>query len=337
MESEIPPRWATPLLLPFVPAYAAAVAWRNRRYDRLQGVARLDPAVISVGNLVMGGTGKTPVCRWLVEAVQSSGMRAGIAMRGYRASETGVSDEAAEYAMEMPDVPLAIGPDRVASIRALDPMPDCIVLDDGFQHRRVHRDLDVVLVDASRTGLDRPMLPAGPRRESLGALRRADAVIITRASGTDPSLSDTIAKHHGRPPIAWTTHRWTGLVEHRGDRRVVLDVEAVAGRPLFGVFGIGNPGAIRQAVLDAGGDLRGCRILRDHAAYTPAMISDLVVKARAAGADAIFTTAKDWVKWVPHSDRLDGMPVLVPKLRINFLEGEPAFRAMLGEALRLGG
>lgn len=337
MPSEIPPRWATPFLLPFVPAYAAAVAWRNRRFDREVGVARIDPIVVSVGNIVMGGTGKTPVCRWLAETASDNGFRPAIAMRGYRASANGLSDEAAEYAMEIPDVPIALGADRYASIQQLQSTPDCVILDDGFQHRRLHRDLDLVLIDASRTGLDRPMIPAGPRRETLGSLGRADAVIVTRATKVDPRLARVIQRHHGRAPIAWTRHRWRGMTEYRGEERRFQEVDSLKGRSIFAVFGTGNPESIRHSVVEAGADLRGVRFFRDHATYTPATLSELAAEARRAGAEAIFTTAKDWVKWASDADRLDGMPVLVPKLRIDFLQGESDLRALVLEVLRRGG
>ena len=333
MSSEVPPRWIAPFLLPFVPAYAAAVAWRNGRFDRGVGVQRVSPPVISVGNIVMGGTGKTPICRWLAERACEAGIRPAIAMRGYRSSATGISDEAAEYAMEIPNVPIAIGADRIASIRRLDPAPDCVILDDGFQHRRLHRDLDLVLVDASRSGLDRSMIPAGPRRESLASLRRADAVIVTRAATSDPALARDIERHHGRPPIAWTRHRWSGLDEHRGDARNPLPVSSLEGRPVFAVFGTGNPDSIRRSVMDAGTDLRGFRFLRDHARYTPEVLSRLAARARSLGAEAIFTTAKDWVKWSSLVAHLDGMPVLVPKLRIDFLQGESELRSRVMRVL----
>ena len=136
-------------------------------------------------------------------------------MRGYRAGATGISDEAAEYASRIPEVPLAVGADRIPAVAAVPGPPGSIVLDDGFQHRRVHRDLDIVLVDAVRSGFDRGMLPSGPRREPRSALRRADVVVVTRASKIDPVLAAEIERHHGRPPLAWTRHAWTGLTTPR--------------------------------------------------------------------------------------------------------------------------
>ena len=329
MRGDVPPRWATPFLLPFVPIYAAAVAWRNRRFDRGGGGRRVDPPVVSVGNLVMGGTGKTPVCRWLAETMLESGTRPAIAMRGYRSAATGLADEAAEYRADLPGVPLAIGADRWAAIGRLEPTPDCVILDDGFQHRRLHRDLDLVLVDASRSGLDRPMIPAGPRREPLESLRRADAVIVTRAASVDSAISRLIERHHGRPPLAWTRHLWTSIDERRATGVETMGVESLRDRPVFAVFGTGHPDSIRRGLVEEHADLRGFRFLRDHARYSPETLRAVASDARRSGAEAIFTTAKDWVKWEPHVECLEGMPVLVPKLRIDFLEGEAALRSRL--------
>ena len=135
--------------------------------------ATLRAAVSSRANiLVAGGTGKSPVCRTISTHLLRSGRRPAIAMRGYRAGATGVSDEAAEYASRIPEVPLAVGADRIAAIAALEDPPGSIVLDDGFQHRRVHRDLDIVLVDAVHSGLDNTAVGNVFRRESESEVGR---------------------------------------------------------------------------------------------------------------------------------------------------------------------
>ncbi|MDA1026189.1 MAG: tetraacyldisaccharide 4'-kinase [Planctomycetota bacterium] len=328
-----PPRWASILLRPASFCFEAVVHLRRRRFDAGRGVVHLGMPVISVGNLTAGGTGKTPMCRWIAGRIQDAGRRPAIALRGYRAAATGFSDEAAEYEERLEGVPIAIGADRVASVAQIEPPPELLVLDDGFQHRRVHRDLDVVLIDASRSGLDRPMLPAGPRREPCSALRRADVVIVTRSTGVDRALSDLIEHHHGRPPLAWTRHRWTSVLEYRDGKKAELAIEQLRGRRLATLFGVGNPASIRDAVEAAGSEIVHDEPARDHAAYDAASVSRLVVAARAAGADAVITTFKDWVKLRLHSRSLDGLPVLVPMVEIEFLEGEKDFRERIDEVL----
>ena len=145
--------------------------------------------VVSVGNLSVGGTGKSPFTRRLAEAIIASGGKPAIALRGYRSRSTGGSDEAREYEDSLPDVPILVGADRARTIlSALESAPgsfDCVVLDDGFQHRRLHRDLDIVLVDSSRSDVFGDLLPNGWLREPVTALSRADCVALTNHPDKD--------------------------------------------------------------------------------------------------------------------------------------------------------
>ena len=186
------PGWVSGMLSPLAGIYGRVVAGRNRRFDAGEGVVDLKEPVISVGNLTLGGTGKTPVCQYLVSVLREAGRTPAIAMRGYGASSDGVSDEALEYSSMFEDLPLAVGADRVVSLEALRKKSafDCVVLDDGFQHRRIARDLDIVLIDATRPGLDDRLLPAGRLREPPSSLARADIVLVTRATtGVDDELA----------------------------------------------------------------------------------------------------------------------------------------------------
>jgi tetraacyldisaccharide 4'-kinase len=157
-------------------AYGLGVRARNSLWDaNIRKPTSVGIPVISVGNVSVGGTGKTPFVRWCVEALQASGHHPVIALRGYGA-RGGVSDEAEEFRAMLPGVPVAVGADRVASIaraRAADQRIDCAVLDDAFQHRQIARDLDIVLVDAGRPAINGALLPAGWLREPARALRRA--------------------------------------------------------------------------------------------------------------------------------------------------------------------
>ena len=328
-----PPRWASIVLRPTSWCFEAIVRIRGRRFDSGRGVVHLGMPVISVGNLIAGGTGKTPMCRWITERLQASGTRPAIALRGYRAAATGFSDEATEYGEMLDDVSIAVGADRVASVASIDPPPQVLVLDDGFQHRRVHRDLDVVLIDATRSGLDGPMLPAGLRREPCAALARADVVIVTRSSGVDQKLSDLIERHHGRPPLAWTRHRWATALEFRDGVKAELELDQLRGRSFATLFGVGNPASIRAAVESAGGIVVHDDPVRDHAAYDAASVTRLAVAARASGAEAVITTFKDWVKLRVHAECLGGLPVVVPVVEIDFFVGEQAFEDRLNRLL----
>jgi tetraacyldisaccharide 4'-kinase len=208
------PRALRPVTVPASRIYGMIVAARNRRFDRGQGVQRIDRPVISIGNLTTGGTGKTPIVTWFAREMLAAGHHPAIAMRGYNARPGQLSDEQAEYGELLPDVPVVANPDRVTALREFlpqHPEVDCVLLDDGFQHRQLHRDLDLVLIDAEAGTLRDELLPAGNLREEVGELRRADGVIVTHAKEVDAELAREIERWHGRPPIAWAKHRWKGL------------------------------------------------------------------------------------------------------------------------------
>jgi tetraacyldisaccharide 4'-kinase len=231
-------------------AVRAHVAWWSGRRGADVGVP-----VVSVGNVSAGGTGKTPFVRWAVEALRDAGRSPMIAMRGYRA-HAGRSDEAEEYRAMLPGVPCAVGADRVraiASVRAAHPAIDCAVLDDGFQHRRVARSLDIVLVDATLPAIGGPLLPAGWLREPASALARADLVVVTRAAGIDPSLAELVRRFRGRDPDAWTRHAWDRIERHGPAGAAAADA-ALRGRRAWVACAIGNPGAFVADVRAAGAD-----------------------------------------------------------------------------------
>ncbi|NNF41836.1 MAG: tetraacyldisaccharide 4'-kinase, partial [Phycisphaerales bacterium] len=237
------PGWLAPLTRPAARLYARAVDRRNRRFDARRDVHRAAVPVVSIGNITAGGVGKTPFVAWLAERLIDDGHRPVIVMRGYGARRGTGSDEAAEFAGRLPAVPVLVDPDRVASLaRFLPDHPeiDVALMDDGFQHRRLHRDVDLVLIDAMRPGLGDRLLPAGRLREPAANLRRADAVVVTRADRVDRALEAAIADAHGVTPLAWCAHRWRGLeiIDAEGVRRE--PVAWLEGRAVVTRFGVGN-------------------------------------------------------------------------------------------------
>ena len=194
-----------PLTVPASWLYRFAINVRNARFDRGVGVVTLDRPVISVGNLTTGGVGKTPMVMWIAELLRRHDYRPVIGMRGYGARRGERSDEEAEYLDRLDDVAVVAEPDRAAALSTFledHREVDCAILDDGFQHRRIARQLDLVLIDASRRTLTDRFLPAGHLREPIANLQRADAVIVTRAEAIDVSLSAQIAQNLGKPPVS---------------------------------------------------------------------------------------------------------------------------------------
>jgi tetraacyldisaccharide 4'-kinase len=309
-------------------AYGLGVRARNALWD-LRSPASLGVPTVSVGNLSAGGTGKTPFVRWCVTELLAAGHRPAIALRGYGARD-GISDEAEEYRAMLPGVPVAVGADRIASVarvRAGDPSIDCVVLDDAFQHRRVARTLDVVLVDATRPAIDGPLLPAGWLREPADALRRAGLVVVTRAERVDPALSALVERLHGHPPAAWTRHAWT-RIERFGAGGRDMPLEALAGRKVVVATALARPDAF---VADA--QARGARIVgdlrfRDHHAFSDQEADRIAALARAKDA-AVLCSGKDWAKLSQLLPEPRGAEWLVARAGIQFVAGEPEVRERL--------
>lgn len=326
-----------------VPAalFGAVARVRSALYDRrLLPIAELEVAVVSVGNLTAGGTGKTPMAAWIARAFERRGWRPGILSRGYgRARDAGSRDEASalalndegeELARTLPDVPHVQDANRVRGGQALvDRGVDAIVLDDGFQHRRLHRDVDVVLVDATRPwGLAAPpgggepvraFLPRGLLREPPAALARADAIVITRSdavAGTELARLEGLVEElaPGRP-IALARHAPVALRVQGAD----VGLASLAGREVDLVSGIGNPEAFEATVSGLGATVREHRAFPDHHPYSK---GDLAGLSR-----PLVTTAKDAVKLEGFAGELHVLDV-----ELAVTSGESVLHALL-EAL----
>lgn len=319
--------------------YAAELRRRNRRFDRGEGVIELDRPVISIGNISAGGTGKTPMVAHIAHTLLRAGHRPCIAMRGYRPGPDGRSDEAAFYQRSLPEVPVIAQPDRVAGLLRLFASPvgervDCILLDDGFQHRRLARALDLVLIDATRPPFDDELLPAGWLREPAENLARASGIVLTHAESAGPGETGRLRARlqaAGLPVVAVTSHVWTGLdIDNAGQERTEA-ASWLTRRRVFSVCAIGNPGPfVRAAEQAAGGRLTGRMILRDHDAYGPATLRRLRRAIRDSGAEVLLTTAKDWPKL---SRQAWDLPIVRPRLTLRFEEGEETLRNRVMAAL----
>lgn len=282
-----PWRW---LLAPAWAGFALGAGLRGLAYDRgILPVHRLGVPVLSVGNLVAGGAGKTPAALALAQLLRGRGRRPAIVSRGYRGVD-GSNDEA----MLAGDLPMVCDPDRVAGARrALAGGADCIVLDDGLQHRRLHRDLDLVVIDATRpwgdpAGGRGALLPLGYRREGLGALRRCRVAWISRAHLRPERVAGLSALLHA--------HGLAVVREAAPERSfrdlAGADAPAPAG-PVVLASGIGNPLGFELDARDLGLDARASLRFRDHHRYAAADVA--AIAARAAGATVV-VTAKDAVK-----------------------------------------
>jgi tetraacyldisaccharide 4'-kinase len=280
--------------------YGWATRVRNWLYDRgWKRRLRAAVPVVSVGNLTLGGTGKTPCVEYVARWFRRHDRRVAVLSRGY-GSRGGPNDEALVLEENLPDVPHLQGPDRAALARiAVEELEsEVLVLDDGFQHRRLARDLDLVLIDATAPWGHGYVFPRGLLREAPANLRRAGTVVLTRCDQVAPEevarIREQVARLAPEVPVAQTTHRPETLVNADREER---SLDALARQPMAAFCGIGNPDAFRQTLTQAGAAVAAFRTFPDHHAYTRTDIDDLRGWARRQPPDAlIVTTQKDLVK-----------------------------------------
>jgi tetraacyldisaccharide 4'-kinase len=280
--------------------YGVAVRARNFAYD--SGLLRRHHAevpVISVGNLTAGGTGKTPCVEYVARFYRQHDLRVAILSRGYGAEE-GPNDEALVLEENLPDVPHLQGADRCRLAEAAVEELECevLILDDGFQHRRLCRDLDLVLLDATDPWGSGHLLPRGLLREPPSSLRRANLVLLTRCDQVEaPSLErlkQRVARLAPAVPIVETIHHPEELLDSAGERGAI---DQLHGRPIAAFCGIGNPEAFRRTLISLGADLRDFRTFPDHHGYRREDVEDLRGWAGRLPRDGwVVTTQKDLVK-----------------------------------------
>jgi len=313
-------------------ARAKAAAFRRglRRAKRLPGV------VVSVGNLTVGGTGKTPMVIWLAERMITEGKRAGILTRGYRGKiEDGVSDsdEVAIFRNALGTrAPIGVGADRFErGAELVKEGVNWFILDDGFQHMQLARDADVVLLDATDPFGGGRCLPAGRLREPISALKRADLVVITRSERA-PAVELKVRRHSAAPIFYATTELADVAVLRDGRAAEVVSAEEWKQTKVFAFCGIGNPGAFFADLRDWGFSVAGTADYPDHHRYTQLDATELETRARAHQAGAQVCTEKDVFNL--RDANFSSTPVFVARIRMKVAEPE-RFCAALGRAVEM--
>jgi len=292
--------------------------------------------VISVGNITTGGTGKTPLVIWLCHYLQNKGVHCSILTRGYKTQPDQITDEPALLARACPGTDVIVNPNRVAGAKkAIDShQAQALVLDDGFQHRKLKRDLDIVAVDATCPfGYER-VLPAGFLREPKSGLSRADAVIITRFDQAGPEqiqqLEREIQTMAPGIPVAKAVHQHTGAVTYQNK---VLDWDALRSKRVFAFCGIGNPNAFFRCLEQNGLSLAETRTFNDHHQYTQDEMIQIFEQANACGADTILCTQKDWVKSALLAPEKEDVVFAYLAMELDFLEGLDKITALIDNLL----
>lgn len=333
MEGEKPglvPSLARSVASAVEPVYRHFVDRRNRQYDiGRREVIRLDRPVISIGNLSTGGTGKTPVVAYLARLLASEGNKPAVLTRGYKSKPGEKGDEQLELESLLgPNVPVVANPNRVAGARAaLDARPDLthFLLDDGFQHRRVHRDLNIVLVSATQGLSGGHVLPRGLLREPPESLRRASVLLLTKVDQAPgpllARLERTLDVYAPGVLRLRCRHVPTEVLGSGGER---MTTAAINGKRLFAVAGTGQPDSFERTLASLNVDLVGRRWYPDHHAYTPSDAAQIGRSARTVGADALITTGKDATKLTPLLPLLAELELLTLHIAIDMSEQDRA-------------
>jgi tetraacyldisaccharide 4'-kinase len=325
------------LLWPFSVLYSGAARLRIWTYARgLSKTRKLPGTVISVGNLTVGGTGKTPMVLWLAERFSQEGKHVAILTRGYKGSVDGnnrgepQSDEVALLRERLSGkVQIGVGANRFETGEILARHgTDWFVLDDGFQHVRLSRDVDIVLVDATDPFGGGMTLPAGWLREPVSALARADLVVVTRSVQAPASALEKVIRRHSQSPIFYATTQIQSVLRIP-ELTEALPIQDWRKLRFMAFCGIGNPPAFFDDLRNWNFQLAGVRAFPDHHVYTAREVADLEHEAAICHADALLCTEKD--VWNLRNAQFNGLPAYCCRITMALSEG---FRDAIGEAMR---
>jgi tetraacyldisaccharide 4'-kinase len=300
-----------PLLLPFVPLYGAGVAIRNRLFDLgLLRSTKVGVPVISVGNLSAGGSGKTPFVELLAKRLMLAGRKVAIVSRGYRRESSGMlvvsngavqcadasvaGDEPAQMAAKLMGVVVIVDERRARGAGyAIEKFgADVIILDDGFQHRYLKRNLDILVVPVAEVEKPGWMLPAGNRREPVSSIQRASLIAVSRCESIEQfQKAKAILQKWTRKPIIGLTTKVSAF--RRASSRFSIDLGGIKGKTAVAFSGIGNPESFAQTLNSLGMEIKHHVVFPDHHFYRESelrSLENLLVETRA---DYCVTTEKD--------------------------------------------
>lgn len=324
---------------------------RNRCYDlRLFKSRRVGVPVISVGNITVGGTGKTPVVEYLIRRLHPTVSRIAVVTRGYKRRSRGLvvvsdgagmiadpsiaGDEPLQIARKFPTVVVIADANRIRGCtRAIDQFKcDVILLDDAYQHRACARNLDVVVIDATMPIWTERLIPSGRLREPLTNLQRADIILLSKCEPTNRYIqyAQTLSAYVSAPVLV-TQFVPTSLVTLFDDRAVAC--QSIQGRTAFSCIGIGSPQSFAQTRASLGVHSVGERIFPDHHWYSSLDVYAVLNAFRLSKAEVLLTTEKDAMRLLPFQQLLQDVPVMYPRMEVSFLDNEPEFLSLLSQRI----
>ena len=308
-------------------AYSGVMRVRNFLYQKgISKSYKVSVPVICVGNITTGGTGKTPMVAWVVNQLKLLGKSPAILTRGYKAVD-GKSDEA-ELLKKLTSVPVIMNPDRVAGAKnAIVQGADILVMDDGFQHMRLKRDADIILLDSTNPFGYRKMLPAGRLREPMKGLSRAAAFVATRSDqSTEENINSFLAyakKFAPNAPTAKASHYPTKLISLTGEQ---LNLEEIRNKKVLAFCALGNPAGFYNTLEHLGAKLVDHVEFADHADYSEKMLNKILDRAKQLNADFIITTQKDAIK-IPTN--FSGSKIYQLAIEMKILQGQAELISLL--------
>jgi tetraacyldisaccharide 4'-kinase len=314
--------------------YRVGVGCKNFAFDfRIREPFEVGVPVISVGNLTTGGTGKTPIVAFLANWFRDAGANVGLLSRGYRSLDSQANDEKLVLDQLCPGVPQWLHPDRILSAkRAVIDGCNLLILDDAFQHRRVHRDLDIVLIDATNPWGYEHCLPRGLLREPIANIERADLVIVTRADQVSSdkltAIRTELVRHNQIGSVIEAAFRPSQLLNSAGQAKPLAEL---SGQRVLGFCGIGNPESFEQTLRQLGSEVVGFESFPDHHHFTSDDLARLGEQARSRNADWLLTTHKDLVKI--HETDLGSRPLWAVRLGTEIVRGTPILESRLWSIL----
>ena len=322
--------------------YSLVVRLHNFLYSkRWLEIHTADVPVISIGNITAGGTGKTPLVIWICRFLQNKNVPCAILTRGYKTTQNlklktqNYVDEPAILTESCPQAKVIVNPNRAeAAAEAVDKFgAKVLIMDDGFQHRRLHRDLDIVTIDATCPFGYGKVLPAGLLREPVASLNRTDAAVVTRCDQISESELSRIEKKlrliNPDMVIAKSIHNPICAKSLAGEK---ITIEQLKDKKIFAFCGIGNPDAFLNTIRNTGANLVGSKIYNDHYHYTNDCLADIYEQARCLNADLILTTQKDYTHYALRNTQYE-IPFAYLAVEIKFTSGEDKLKQLIEDAL----
>ncbi|MDR3609763.1 MAG: tetraacyldisaccharide 4'-kinase [Ignavibacteriaceae bacterium] len=342
------------LLFPVIPLYAIAVAVRNWLFEiKIFKESKVEAKIISVGNLTVGGSGKTPMVIYLLEHLKKYGLKAGVLSRGYGRESRGyllVSDGnriltsvdqcGDEIFQTISDclIPGAVSENRVKGAERLikETGVKIIVLDDAFQHRWIYRDLDLLVCEQkfllSRNFLVKNLFPTGNMREPFTAVKRADAVIINRKFALEEEIPDDLKTYFEGKKIFRANYMATGFVDIK--RNEYHKIEEFKGQKSLVVSGIADPFSLMSILAQNGVNTENRMVFIDHKNYSNKEIQSIRKKFYSSNSHSVITTQKDAVKLVSFAKEFDDIDIFYLKIKME-MSDEGSFNKFIVDKLNL--